>query len=1393
MNESPIDQLYCTHCTYGTSALYRAEDARKDQVFEYSTRAASVDQNRTHQLFQLVELYIKFQLPGDTPASEILRYTADTSPWQRLAYFPAISGSRVLTRSCYRQTDTRNRPGSYFAHVLLSESVKTAPAWSAIDGLKLWGAPGWTAEDSPDLSFELPQAAPLADWPGFAGAINDEVLLSFLNTEPGGPFPLAVTDDPDSVIPVRWRTKSRIERRQLLIDALGTVMQLNPERHEKLMIAVEPGLAALLFYGVLRLLPARGFVDKVSFSTYQSHLENPATTLTACSFFNPDVADLLPDAYRGAAINTFNGKRGQGVRSAQYASATYLVESWAKDERSRTAVDSLLAAAVRVGAAQPREFEELIATDRLVGRLLTPDPKAPLGERELPTSKVSRQHLQQSVTEELANLPSGSPRWQALLVAPGQALLLIRLLGAADASAASQAVAERICRQLRPDEIRQLLTAAGIADELKTSVLASFFLEKGALPPGCDFIWDSQPPAGAPRDLPVRLLKRFDAGARNRLLKSLVRDFDSQSPDEADFDRYKTAVRALLASTVEHEAVICVQEVLWPPACDERFVAALLQDAELRERALRAFPVDDPVLCPLVERILDELPKRPSQFRSQLNILKGVERFLDPVRKNEFLAWNSITGLLTRLGQNLKQPVSWLQKIAGGQSKASVLDAERDDLAKWVQTALPDKRFPEDYGGTERAALVAGIARVWLAPAELPADFVGKVAAALGGEQAVAPPQEFFTPPQEAVSQPQESFSLPQQSFPPPQESFPAPPQSDFVPAVSTMAQKRSSTRSSSTGKQVKIVLGAALVVMLAAGGYYLAPKAREIYKLAMSSKDADSDDAQNKKGEKPPKAKRVAPEESEPEDVPARKTPIAKAKPILDGPKITELDAGTSTADKGDDPGGDLPAAELAANTPAGEKQMPAEMPVDTGAKGADNKNAGAGSRESQEPLIDQHSLGIVIPHIFPLKDLYSDAQVLGCPRDARRVTLHGPLVGFHSPKAPSGFSLLQLEESSSDSYRKIITMQQSGGEKPRQIADVDIYNDPSIQIRLREDDQTKLAALASLRTCALQIHYKDGHAYYYSFAPGSAESSGHFSSSSMVGLPPVAQSAAKLFSSDDHFLVARNAKFVFTDKTKDLIALGEPDHFHRYLHFPDGFAATVGYSKLDIRLPNKDGKILVTGDAIPTQETGEPQSESAARIKRIEAKWNHLDSALWEIGKNYLSLTQKPNQAFPIKKFVYVNTMTLVVPDNQLRQLLSEAHNKAAALVKEIEPSKVQLPDVPQFPKEVKTDVDQANWDIKLSNWFDHWRQEADKLKVQKKKRIEELTKAVAKENNGSIGEKPAKLSGCLTGELWGVIDGVLKKDNENILEKGIVIELVRFIDDTPKLERAESKPDK
>jgi len=322
-----IHQLIATHCTYGTSALERRKGEDADRVLGYSVRASSLAGGALAGWYRKIERLLYYYLPRDAAAEARQQLTAASAP-KRLIYVPAIDDLEVLAQVCYRPTDTAGRTGSYFAHCLARQKSGAQDHWSVLDCLKLWAAPGWIEEDTPSLPSRVDGLSGLEQMlGGRRPAIDERVVLSFLTAAAGGAF-----DDPCGVIPPRWRQKSPAERRELLAAVLGGCLVANASPPNSLLLVAEPSLAALLFFGIIRLLPPLAASNDLSFSTFETDVDRRRFVLTATCFQNPDSTDLPPQVYKSgpalAVVNTYLNTRSKTPASCS-AAAQALVNTLA--------------------------------------------------------------------------------------------------------------------------------------------------------------------------------------------------------------------------------------------------------------------------------------------------------------------------------------------------------------------------------------------------------------------------------------------------------------------------------------------------------------------------------------------------------------------------------------------------------------------------------------------------------------------------------------------------------------------------------------------------------------------------------------------------------------------------------------------------------------------------------------------------------------------------------------------------------------------------------------------------------------------------------------------------------------------------------------------------------
>lgn len=477
-----IHQLYCTHCTYGTAALHRNTGPIAQQVFEYSTRAGSVPRERSHDYFRRIEPIMFFHMPGDVPSSELLRHTADSIRWKRLLYFPAIDGLRLAAHICHRQTDTRGRPGSYFAHVLFNETA--SPAWSGRDVAQLWGCPEWVRADGPHLDVDPPMISSLRELHSDSQPpVSDVTLLSFLTTPRGGAFEDAPDGHASSVIPTRWREKPPEERQKWFRGLLRATLELKLERQERVLLAVEPSVAALLFYGVLRLLPRGGWSGQLSFSTFESHIDRPLATLSAFDFMDPNRNDIPSPLYRtpGFVANTYLPRKEFVARNRDAKFADFMIDELIR--RGCERVDEILGDLEASETESPIQLETIANAHQRLANSLAP-PYTIDGEWPSETLPYVRRVAARAVVkmnDEQTRVVAGSLAGQRLL----------DLVGADVSEPASQEAVNALLRKLPRDEgvWNNILGLPNLNAEFKGRWLTALVERNGGHFPNCPALW----------------------------------------------------------------------------------------------------------------------------------------------------------------------------------------------------------------------------------------------------------------------------------------------------------------------------------------------------------------------------------------------------------------------------------------------------------------------------------------------------------------------------------------------------------------------------------------------------------------------------------------------------------------------------------------------------------------------------------------------------------------------------------------------------------------------------------------------------------------------------------------------------------------------------------------
>jgi hypothetical protein len=275
-------QVYFTHCLPADSIGAQAG---------YAARAASTADK---SLLQFATEYPAYELPLDM-------WSSNPSPAEaprRLALVAAPVGGMALIHSAYLPEDTRGRKNSFFSHYLF------VPALAPLDALRTWASPDWAMSYPPGAPKEL-SSIPLPR----PGPLSDQAVSAFLSpTGPSNEQALVTALCPTRLPPDPGK------RRELLRRALSGYLLAaqagDGALRGRLYLLAEPGLAALLLYAIVRLLPEPLTAD-LTFSTFENAHRTlrmyKSARVVAAYLGNPQKG-LDKDYFstRGYALDTFN-------------------------------------------------------------------------------------------------------------------------------------------------------------------------------------------------------------------------------------------------------------------------------------------------------------------------------------------------------------------------------------------------------------------------------------------------------------------------------------------------------------------------------------------------------------------------------------------------------------------------------------------------------------------------------------------------------------------------------------------------------------------------------------------------------------------------------------------------------------------------------------------------------------------------------------------------------------------------------------------------------------------------------------------------------------------------------------------------------------------------------
>lgn len=634
---STIHQMYCTHCTHGTSALEHREGDLAQRTLGYSVRAGSLEGEALRRFYQQIEPLVYYYLPRDTSDGQKLQFDGSTAP-KRFFYVPSAEGLQVLGQVCYRPTDSEGRPGCYFAHLVFQEEKEAVSRWSAPDAVRMWGATGWAIQDSPEIPFTLEPLSALADLlQGGPPVLDDGVLASFLR-EPGDSEAFV---DPTAVVPDRWRAMDPAVRRDWFLRIFSTIVQTVTADRRPLVLVAEPGVAALMFYGTARLLPSGALRDETSFSTFESDPDRSGAFVSATWFSDASAAAAKPDAcpWQKTTLNTLLALETQKIPApSKYAQA--MVERLLTKGGEELDADLQTMATVRIGGAQ--DLDALVRIDEAVDALLRQGAFPAADWRNWP---AGIDYLRQKLGQRLTAVEDVEAGLKA--VAGGTAhLTVVDLLTTKPAVPGTRQAVVHLLRELPAEKIRGLLKLGGVPDEDKVIVLVRHIHAQGDLPPGCEFLWDEWAAATEqPRRAGVVLMARVLA----KLPPKSVHRLYANAPAHCAHGFLTNCLRL-----VRHKKMKLASLTEMIRAADEEVVFKLVRTGGAQ--FLATYPKNEPALGEKLVALLKTLPKHADDFKERLDLILAGEHLLgDETYRQAAASWDKCYKEMRDVGR-LQQP-----------------------------------------------------------------------------------------------------------------------------------------------------------------------------------------------------------------------------------------------------------------------------------------------------------------------------------------------------------------------------------------------------------------------------------------------------------------------------------------------------------------------------------------------------------------------------------------------------------------------------------------------------------------------------------------------------------------------------------------------------------------
>jgi hypothetical protein len=425
------------------------------------------------------------------------------------------------------------------------------------------------------------------------------------------------------------------QRRQWFLDAFSTFLKAGSDRKGPVCVVAEPGVAALFFYGIARLVPEGPVRDGLSFSTYEADPARCAAALVGAWFSSPDAA-AQPDPCPGCAlvVNTLQPP-AEGAERPRTNYAVAMVRRVV--EKTWEEVDWQLETANSVRARKIEQLETVAGADRLVVGLLLKGAFTSQGWRKSPplTACVRR------VLVRYLSRP-GDLGKRLRTVVGGPAHLSVLDLLAPDKELEARPAVELLLSTLPAEKFGPLMKLKNVSQADKLRALVHYVETHGELPPGCEGLWD-QWNKGVKAGNPAKmgLLPHLFVNLKKEALAKLFKNLPAARAIQAVTGLLHLRVKKQLKSAFVTPVI---------EALDESALANLFRTEG--SRFLEDYPGDEPGMGRQLAALLRSLPHHPAEFKDRLDwALAGQHLFEEDRDQKAVDAWSRCRNGILAVGR----------------------------------------------------------------------------------------------------------------------------------------------------------------------------------------------------------------------------------------------------------------------------------------------------------------------------------------------------------------------------------------------------------------------------------------------------------------------------------------------------------------------------------------------------------------------------------------------------------------------------------------------------------------------------------------------------------------------------------------------------------------------